>query len=125
MAAHTQIQKQFIVRCLARLYTYGEIAGPLGAFAREFPDTSCTVEDIRAIDPDRGCIDAMLCAAHAAVRAEFLARPAPISQKAVRLAEWQLIFNDAKERRAYGLMQAALVGAAAETAASGGEAPGT
>lgn len=111
MAVHTREQKCFIVRHLARHWSVPEI---VAEFARQWPNTACDKDDIRAVDPERGCIDPMLVAVFDAVRAEFLARPIPISQKRWRLAQLQRVYYDAADRGAVGLMLEALARAAAE-----------
>jgi hypothetical protein len=121
MALHTRDQKLFIVRHLARCWTTTDIAA---AFAREWPTTRCEMEDIRAVDPERGCAEPMLVAAFDAVRAEFLARPAPISQRAWRLAQLQHIYAGAADRNAPGLMLQVLAQAAAEDAQDVGSGAG-
>lgn len=121
MALHTRDQKLFIVRHLARCWTTGEIAA---AFAREWPTTQCAPEDIRAVDPERGCTEPMLVAAFDAVRSEFLARPAPISQRAWRLAQLQRLYTGAADRKADVLMLQVLAQAATEARSDDGAGTG-
>ncbi len=121
MAVHTTDQKLFIVRHLARCYSRPEI---VAAFARQYPDTRCDVEDVKAVDPAHGLTDGMLLAVYKAVQAEFLAEPPPISRRGYRLAMMQRIFDGLYERGAHGAALSVLAQAAAEMGGTDSEPGG-
>ena len=118
MAYHTQEQKLFIVRNLARLVSAPEI---IAAFVRLWPTTACAIEDIRAVNPQRGCVDPLVCAVYKAVQADFFAEPPPISKRDVRGWHWQLLLQDGVDRGAPALIMEALRGAAAEYGGDGAD----
>lgn len=105
MAAHTKLQREFIVRRLAAFEPPRVIAA---AFAAAYPDTACGEQDILATDPESQLVDPDLMTIFLAERERVLLDPksAPFANQTARLialssdAKYYGHNNQLAERRA-------------------------